>query len=560
MSVERHFTQMAESEVREYALPSLDMYVSALKNRLTITEETRQNLEYHNAVGLGRWMEAVSLQENDRPPVKARINFGRRMVELSSDDELPEKITPQTPVAKILEADALYLAKLKFVEEMAPQATSWGRGLIERKKVEKQIEEIRKASRAVEGAKKTALTIKDVFRAYTPRNFKSAIAVAGLALAGCTAKTPEPAVPSPTEPYTVEVTPSITPTEVRPTVTPTETAVPTPTPEVFTGSPVEIASWPERYQNYFAHPDPATWEAGGVDVTDEQFDTFLTEIRRNYLREHGVEGVESMDPEELLWAMIEECAREKKEIILSVSEIIQIRQENAGNTPYMEYFNAETQDYARYGLWQTYLDDRDILHSPDSDWVSNNLTSFRYQASIFGREVTVDGAPSLETSGDLVGVVLLPGELGRGVLIRVKDINLQWHLGLYHVSESPVDYDETMRLCWVYSDSMHFTTCPSVRIGGLTLREGWMSENIRRDYMMENLASDWLQWPPVYIRVRTRWIEGTDPERNHHIASYEGWIHPISGLEIIDYISVAPFDQYHNDYDITPPFSPIPGS
>lgn len=55
-----------------YPYPTIDLYISALKNRLEISEEGITELRRTSA-SLEDWMSAVQLMEDDRPAVRARI-------------------------------------------------------------------------------------------------------------------------------------------------------------------------------------------------------------------------------------------------------------------------------------------------------------------------------------------------------------------------------------------------------------------------------------------------------------------------------------------------------
>jgi len=55
-----------------YPYPTIGLYISALKNRLEISEEGIAELRRTSA-SLEDWMSAVQLMKDDRPAVRARI-------------------------------------------------------------------------------------------------------------------------------------------------------------------------------------------------------------------------------------------------------------------------------------------------------------------------------------------------------------------------------------------------------------------------------------------------------------------------------------------------------
>lgn len=212
-----------------YPLPGIDVYVKALTNRLHISEGELQRLQDTSA-GLGEWMPAIQLIEDDRPPVRAQIGSGRIL--LTSDMKLPEEITEKTPLRQIVQTDALCLAKLGIIQELAPPKIV--RESKKRKKeIKKQIGELTSAQ--VGGGRVEKISFKEAITSLDPKKMPLALAVAGFALASCTGG-PKPVEPSPTEAIATEVAPTLEPiptetSEPSPTPTPTPTVEPSPTPE-----------------------------------------------------------------------------------------------------------------------------------------------------------------------------------------------------------------------------------------------------------------------------------------------------------------------------------------
>ena len=184
-----------------YPFPDINSYVVALKNRLHIPEERLQELRRTRGVKLEEWMPAVQPIEDDRPPVRAKI--GSKGVLLSSDIKLPGKITENTPVSQVLQTDALYLAKLKYLREVAPQTTSWGKGRTKEKQVKQQITELASKS-GVTGGKIDRISFKEALVSLDKKKMAPALVTATFALASCTGG-PKPIEPSPTEPIITEV-------------------------------------------------------------------------------------------------------------------------------------------------------------------------------------------------------------------------------------------------------------------------------------------------------------------------------------------------------------------
>jgi hypothetical protein len=213
-----------------YPLPGIDSYVAALKNRLYIPEKKHQELEFTNKVRLKEWMPEIKLMEDDRPPLKAKI--GSKGIFLTSDMKLPNEIDEDTPVAQVVQADALYLAKLKYLREMAPQTTSWGRGKTKEREIEKQIAELTSSSVGF-GGNLDRVSFKEVFK-LNPRKLPLALVTASFALGACTGKI-EPTEPVGAETTMTEVAP-VPSEEVKtatPSKTPTKESSPTATPSVF---------------------------------------------------------------------------------------------------------------------------------------------------------------------------------------------------------------------------------------------------------------------------------------------------------------------------------------
>lgn len=213
-----------------YPLPGIDAYVKALVNRLQIPEEELQRLQNTSKAGLGEWMSAIQLIKDDRLPVRALIGSGRIL--LTSDMKLPEKITEKTPLRQIVQTDALCLAKLGIIQELAPLNIARKSKKRERE-IRKQIGELTPAH--IGGGRLERISFKEAFTSLDPKKIAPALAVAGFALASCTGG-PKPIEPSPTEAIATEVAPTLEPTptettEPTQTPTPTPTIEPSPTPE-----------------------------------------------------------------------------------------------------------------------------------------------------------------------------------------------------------------------------------------------------------------------------------------------------------------------------------------
>jgi hypothetical protein len=372
---------------------------------------------------------------------------------------------------------------------------------------------------------------------------KALVATSGLALmaTACSARVAPTISPE-------TAAPQVATMEATPTEAATPTPEPSPTPEIITGDPREVSSWPERYQNYFAHPDPATWEEQGIEVTDAQFDEYLNTIRRNYLTEKGIEGAGEMSPEDLLWAMVEESAKEQREIILSPSEIIGIVEDERTDAAYhWRWLTEQPPWYVEYGFWAQRFGNNEPGSTPyvdntegDLDRV-NLLNAFNYQTTIFGREATVPRWSSGDTAGDLAGVVELPGESGQAVLIRLLDTNLDYHLIIQRIVTEPLQFDETMRCVGVTAISYTTLPCPSVSVETkLTEKSGnWATDF--KSFSVEELLG-YLEWPPrkgMFISPQIFESRGFDPVTQQD-AMIEGYIDPDTGLELMARMILPP--------------------
>ncbi len=222
----------------EYPLPGIDAYVKALKNRLHISEEELQRLQHTNKVGLEEWMPVIQLIKDDRPPVKARI--GSRGILLQSDISLPNRVTKDTPVRQIIQADALYLAKLEIIRELAPRRII-GKSKRREKQIREQMEEL--TSAPIGGTKLKKVSFKEAITSLDPKRIAQALTVAGFALAGCIGGS-KPIESSPIEPAATEVTPILEPISTKAVTVPsTVHDLPTPplkTPEVLEAVDIPI--------------------------------------------------------------------------------------------------------------------------------------------------------------------------------------------------------------------------------------------------------------------------------------------------------------------------------
>ena len=227
-----------------YPHPTIDSYISALKNRLEISEEGIAELRRTNAK-LEDWMSAVQLMKDDRPAVKARI--GSREILLRSDMSLPNRVTRDTPVRQIIQADALCLAKLGIIRELAPRKV-----VGESKRMEKQIREQMEEliSVPIGGTKLKKVSFKEAITSLGPKKMAPALVVAGFALTSCGSF--KPIEPSPIEPAATEVAPILGPisTEaamVSPTVQ--DRSTPSPGTSPFGTSPSSTEVWEMPYHS-----------------------------------------------------------------------------------------------------------------------------------------------------------------------------------------------------------------------------------------------------------------------------------------------------------------------
>ena len=382
-------------------------------------------------------------------------------------------------------------------------------------------------------------------------------ATSGIALmaTACSARVTPAITPEVATPQAVATETIAAPT---PTVEPTPTTEPSPTPEVVTGDPREISSWPERYQTYFAHPDPAAWEENGVEVTDEQFDTFLNSIRRNYLTDKGIEGVGEMTPEEVLWAMIEESAREQREIILSPEEIRRIATDPEASVPWNTYYSlADPSIGITYGLWKSAFIG---LPDPNSEqyisvynWVTSEGPKLysNFPITYFGVEdMLVRAGPGAEESeGDYVGLVRLPADAGYGILIQLKDGDLNRHLYISQILFEPISLDENS-LCI----NGGLGPCPSITLNTVaTISSRAIHASAYQPITHEEMILR-LSWPPQFIRIKTDTVG--DFSRGGRL--YSSFYHPVSGLNIMTKLVFFNPETFQNDQDIQSPVVPVP--
>ncbi len=269
-----------------YPFPDMNSYVVALKNRLHIPEERFQELRRTRGVKLEGWMSAVQPIEDDRPPVRAKI--GSRGVLLNSDMKLPDRITENTPVLQVIQTDALYLAKLKYLKEAAPQATSWGRGRTKEKQVKQQIAELTSKS-IVAGGKIDRISFKKALVSLDKKKIPPALATATFALASCTGG-PKPIEPSPAEPVVTEVAPIFT---IEPTLT--KEAPPTPV-TIASGKP-----YPESDADFFLgaggpeNAEERLRELGAGPDIDKIWAMGVAEMERSGINPENIEWVTELN-------------------------------------------------------------------------------------------------------------------------------------------------------------------------------------------------------------------------------------------------------------------------
>lgn len=197
-----------------YALPGIELYIVALESRLFIPEEKREKLRSAKRAGFKEWMSAVQImKKDDRMPIRARI--GSNSLLLSSDMELPQEVTPETPLVQVLQTQALCLAKLAYLRKETPQITSWFRDKAIERQIRRQL--TRLTSRPIiTGGKTSRISFKEAITSLDPKKMAQALATATLALAASCTGTPKIIEPFSTEPVASEIaeTPEGIPTDI----------------------------------------------------------------------------------------------------------------------------------------------------------------------------------------------------------------------------------------------------------------------------------------------------------------------------------------------------------
>jgi len=384
--------------------------------------------------------------------------------------------------------------------------------------------------------------------------------VGGFLLAACApnvGQTPEATlIPSPFRTDTLVPKDTVTPS-------PTDTPEPTATPEWLNADPNAKETWPTWAQEYWRNPKAATLEQ------DNQFDQFLTESRRAYYEKtardnpdlvrnlisymaqgfylpgttkeqvEAMDGntllglVEQMNPKNLLWLTIIHNAETKHKVMVTPDEYRSAMADRNAVILNWYDFLADTGKGAFYGLWKDYVGtEGEGLKIKES--LYRDVTAFSYTMDVFGKTITIPHYPShFELVGDFVGIAELPGEAGNAMLIRIRNKQGQSFLYPFHITESPVQFDETMELCVGRKNAVAWGRfhCPDV-----SLKEsryaiaplGYFDSHFKP--LTEDVLFDRLQWAPQFVRLQFYaplvTLEGVP---NSDVITYH---HPDSGLEI----------------------------
>ncbi len=450
-----------QEEAYTYPYPTMDMYVHGVKNALKQEGRGGNNLE--------SWLSTISLMTpEEHGKVEARIstNFGKGPIyELSTNHPLPEKIDENTPATSVLEGLGLLSAKLELVRRM--DEVPWTVKLAAGKKLKEAEKEthniLTRSSQKIKGNARD-LTLTDIFsgKNFSRDHFKR-MPLALLLLTACSpvvAKPIEPTPPSekPVASATIEK-PTIT---IEPTSTPTEIPEPSPTPEIYTGNPNNIDSWPEKFKNYFVNnPEDQSM--------DEEFQKFMDKIRMDYLKEKGVEGLEKMDKDEIFFNYLKHTAIDKQKCILTITEIMNIIGDpDIGS---LEFRNIHVKG-EMYGIWYN-----------SSPAAVQYLKEKTHTTSVYGRDLLVHRGIYLGmTTGDFVGVVDLPGtKESYSLLLRIRDVNSQNHYVIRRI------VGEKMENLEIYTKEV------------TTIGEKNKWYDLAGD--IDRLIEERIVWPPVYANI-----------------------------------------------------------
>lgn len=454
-----------QEEAYTYPYPTMDMYVHGVKNALKQEGNGGNNLE--------SWLSTISLMApEEHTKVEARIstNFGKGPIyELSTNHPLPEKIDENTPATSVLEGLGLLSAKLELVRRM--DEVPWTVKLAAGKKLKEAEKEthniLTRSSQKIKGNARD-LTLTDIF---SGKNFSRDLfrrtPLALLLLTACSQVVAKPieATP-PTEKPVASATiekPTIT---VEPTSTPTETPEPSPTPEIYTGNPNNIDSWPEKFKNYFVNnPEDQSM--------DEEFQKFMDKIRMDYLKEKGVEGLEKMDKDEIFFNYLKHTAIDKQKCILTITEIMNIIGDPDISSLAFDDMNPKdgSFDHGFYGIWYN-------ISSEDSLQYVKNQT---HTTSVYGRDLLVHRGSLVDmTSGDMVGIVDLPGlKDNYAILLRIRDVNFRNH---YVVQRIVGEKMENMS---------HISVESAPRNGKRTFTEMYSN--------LDKIITERIVWPPLQV-------------------------------------------------------------
>ena len=301
------------------------VYRGGLEQRLEIglvRGKTKTLADYFKAVDFAD-------QEGLRPVTQTIVvHRGEQEITLELDSSHPKtKSTKKISVTEWLEQAAIASAKMNFLagSEDVPYPIQKAA----EKKNRAFVATVHEALQIVRKEGRVVLTRKDIERIFpetgtSRRKFIGWAAAAGVSfLAACAGlKIVGPDIsPRQTQTPRPGETASWTPEPpdiVEPSDTPTTEA--TSTPEIAAADPTNIESWPAWAQDFFRmHPEDTS--------QDTRFQEFMDLSRRQYLATAGITGVETMNSQDLMWAMIRQRATEQGAIILTPAEIIAIAQD-----------------------------------------------------------------------------------------------------------------------------------------------------------------------------------------------------------------------------------------
>jgi len=273
--------------------------------------------------------------------------------------------------------------------------------------------------------------------------------------------------------------------EPSPTVQPTATPEPSPTerPRFDINDP---ATWPQEMQDYFNRA-PEEWNNPTRQyVSNEVFDQFIQQARRDFLSELGIDGVAGMNDQDTFTEYVRWGMENRQKLTLSPLEKI-----NKSNGPYALYRGDLV---VGQGTPQGIAQNQDLGRPSTSDDLELFQQLAQMNTRVFGEEIRYSRMGNDNMIGTLIGVVRPTGtraEQAADCLMYYEQEG-QGYWAIVAVSFSPETHLAGEQ--FIYLDGGYKTTTYSNNHEARALINGATREPVTEQILVDHLDTNiWLK-------------------------------------------------------------------